>query len=231
MEQQRILEFFQLCAPPQGLANPCESTSTDQPTVTPSPNQDHIPPTLKCWLRRKRAVRNAVAITVSAESTAVTAEVGKSTPLFPELVENATVTPESVESVPVIPKPANPEAVKSAPILLEMVNSVPASESTAVLALGPVFIPEQPLKQRRKKGCVLESTVFPAAPESSSAAPASAPVWEPTESAPVREAAPVREPTESAPEAALVREPAESAPEAALVREPTESAPEAAPVR
>ncbi len=56
-----------------------------------------------------------------------------------------------------------------------MVKSVPASESTAVSASGPVFIPEQPLKQRRKKGCVVQSTVFPAAPEDSSAAPEGAP--------------------------------------------------------
>ncbi len=108
------------------ILSPPESTCTDQLAVTPTPNQDHvppIPPTLKLRLRRKRAARNAVSITVSAESTAVTAEVGKSTPLFPELVENATVTPESVGSVPVIPKPANPDAVKSAPVLLELVES------------------------------------------------------------------------------------------------------------
>ncbi len=129
MEQLRILDFWnfsnyvhhrkdwQILLPP-------DSNSTDQPTVTPSPNQDHvppIPPTLKRRLRRKRASRNAVAITVSAESTAVTAEVGKS-----ELVENATVTPESVESVPVIPKPAAPvrEPTESAP------ESAPAREPT-----------------------------------------------------------------------------------------------------
>ncbi len=117
MEQLRILNFFNY------VHHRKESTCTDQLAVTPSPNQDHvppIPPTLKLRLRRKRAAQNAVAIT---ESTAVTAEVGKSTPLFPELVENATVTPESVGSVPVIPKPANPEAVKSAPVLLELVES------------------------------------------------------------------------------------------------------------
>ncbi len=207
MEQLRILDFWNFSnyvhhRKDWQILSPPESTCTDQPTVTPSPNQDHvppIPPTLKRRLRRKRAARNAVAITVSAESTAVTAEVGKSTPLFPELVENATVTPESVESLPVIPKPANPEAFKSAPVLLELVEST-------------VVIPES----------VKSSLAFP---ESVESAPEPAPVREPTEPAPVRE------PTESVPEAASVREPTESVPEAAPVREPIESAPVAAPVR
>ncbi len=197
MEQIRILDFWDFSnyvhhRKDWQILSPPESTCPDQPTVPPSSNQEQVPllpPTLKRRLRRKRAARNAVAITMSAESTAVTAEVGKSTPLFPELVENATVTSESVGSVPVIPKPANPEAVKSAPVLPELVEStvvipesvksslaIPKSvksapvlleihfESTSVLAPGPVFIPEQPCKQR-KKGCVLQSTVFPAAPE------------------------------------------------------------------
>ncbi len=207
MEQLRILDFWNFSnyvhhRKDWQILSPPESTCTDQPTVTPSLNQDHVPPipsTLKRRLRRKRAARNAVAITVSAESTAVTAEVGKSTPLFPELVENATVTPESVESVPVIPKPANPEAFKSSPVLLELVEST-------------VVIPES----------VKSSLAFP---ESVESAPEPAPVREPTEPAPVREPTeflPVREPTEPAP----VREPTEPAP----VREPTESAPEPAPV-
>ncbi len=234
MEQIRILDFWDFSnyvhhRKDWQILSPPESTCPDQPTVPPSSNQEQVPllpPTLKRRLRRKRAARNAVAITMSAESTAVTAEVGKSTPLFPELVENATVTSESVGSVPVIPKPANPEAVKSAPVLPELVEStvvipesvksslaIPKSvksapvlleihfESTSVSAPGPVFIPEQPCKQR-KKGCVLQSTVFPAALEGISVAPEGAPesAPEPIPAAPKGISAAPEGAPESAPE-------------------------------
>ncbi len=206
MEQLRILDFWNFSnyvhhRKDWQILSPPESTSTDQPTVTPSPNQDHvplIPPTLKRRLRRRRASRNAVAITVSAESTAVTAEVGKS-----ELVENATVTPESVESVPVIPKPAIPEA---APVR-EHTESAP--EPTPLREPTELAPPREPT----------ESAPEPAPPrEPTEPAPEPAPPREPTESAP--EPAPPREPTESAPEPAPPREPTEPAPEPAPPREP-----------
>ncbi len=193
MEQLRILDFWNFSnyvhhRKDWQILSPPESTSTDQPTVTPSPNQDHvplIPPTLKRRLRRRRASRNAVAITVSAESTAVTAEVGKS-----ELVENATVTPESVESVPVIPKPAIPEA---APVR-EHTESAP--EPTPLREPTELAPPREPT----------ESTPEPAPPrEPTESAPEPAPPREPTESAP--EPAPPREPTEPAAEPAPPREP------------------------
>ncbi len=229
MEQLRILDFWNFSnyvhhRKDWQILSPPEATSTDQPTVTPSPNQNHvlpIPPTLKRRLRRKRASRNVVAITVSAESTAVTAEVGKS-----ELVENATVTPESVESVPVIPKPAIPEPTQSAPFR-EPTQSAPFREPTQS---APFWEPTQSAPEPVPPREPTESAPEPAPPrEPTESAPEPALPREPTESAP--EPAPPREPTESAPEPAPPREPTESAPEPAPPREPTESAPEPAPPR
>ncbi len=165
MEQLRILDFWNFSnyvhhRKDWQILSPPESTSTDQPTVTPSPNQDHvplIPPTLKRRLRRRRASRNAVAITVSAESTAVTAEVGKS-----ELVENATVTPESVESVPVIPKPAIPEA---APVRSPQSSLRPGSPQSPLQSPLRPGSPQSPLRPGSPQS-PLQSPLRPGSPQS-----------------------------------------------------------------